>query len=67
MQINIVEEVYKLRGGLLEVVNKNPLPTTVKLMIVNELAAALNTVEANEIRQASAKGQAETREDKKEE
>jgi hypothetical protein len=50
MEINIVEEVYKLRVGLLETVNKNPLPTTIKVMVVGELSTALRDAEANEIR-----------------
>jgi hypothetical protein len=63
MQINIVEEIYKIRASLLEAVNNNPLPTTVKLLVVNELANALEKSEVNEIRSINAKAQ----EDKKKE
>ena len=66
MEINIVAEIYKLRAELLKVVSQNPLPTTVKLMIANELVAALSGAEANEIKRASVKKQETTEEDRKE-
>lgn len=57
MQVNIVEKIFELRSELLSAVNKNPLPTTVKLLVVNELANALEKAEVNEIRNASLKKQ----------
>jgi hypothetical protein len=53
MQVNIVEKIFELRAELLNAINKNPLPTTVKLLVANELANALEKAEANEIRNAS--------------
>jgi hypothetical protein len=53
MQVNIVEKIFELRAELLNAINKNPLPTTVKLLVVNELANAIEKAEANEIRNAS--------------
>ena len=50
MEINITKEIYKLRAEILKAVNQNPLPTTVKLMIANELVAALSAAEVNELK-----------------
>jgi hypothetical protein len=50
MEIDIVKEIYTLRKSLISAVNDNPLPTTVKLMIANELVTALSTAEVNELK-----------------
>jgi len=57
MEINIVSEIYKLRAEFLKATSQSPLPTTVKLMIANELVAALSGAEVNEIKRTSLKKQ----------
>ena len=66
MEINITQEIYKLRAEFLKATSQSPLPITVKLMIANELVTALSGAEVNEIRLASIKKEP-TIEDKKEE
>jgi VIT1/CCC1 family predicted Fe2+/Mn2+ transporter len=51
--MNVVTEIYKLRAAILETVNKNPLPATIKLMVANELVTALSNAEAIELKHAS--------------
>lgn len=57
--MDIVKEIYKLRLDLVKAINNNPLPATVKLMIVAETMTALKIAETKEIREASAKKEVE--------
>ena len=66
MQFNVVKEIYKLRAGLLKTVNCSPLPTTIKLMVVNELKQALDNAEISEIRSTTAKESSNNKEDSSE-
>lgn len=58
MEINIVEELIKLRANLLSAINNNPLPVSVKILVVDELAAALRpnaAAELNSVKKSMAK------------
>lgn len=51
MELNVLEELVKLRASLMAAVNNNPLPVSIKLMIVEEMVLALRPIATAEIKQ----------------